>query len=442
MRDGIVYVFTRSADVWTEQTLLNPSNVSSQDFFGGSVAIEGDTLVVTASIGIYIYTRNAGIWTQQSLLDRSNIEEGSEFWPPISVDLDGDTLVAGARGTAYVFTRNAGVWRQQGNLKASNADYDDRFGCSVAISGNTVIVGAEEEDSNATTVNGDQSDNSASDAGAAYVFTRNAGIWSQQAYLKASNADGDRGLILDSGDLFGNSVAIAGNTVVVGTYSEDSDTRVVNGDQSNNSAFNAGAAYIFTRNAQTWIQQDYLKASNADIYDSFGSSVAISGATVVVGASIEDSKTKTINGDQSDNSANNAGAAYVFNLATPATAKCNLNMDGNASIDALTDGILLMRYLFGSRGGSLTMDAVATDCTRCSATELEPILEQYATASTSDIDGNGEVDALTDGLLMIRYLSGIRGDALIEGSVANNCTRCNAIEIETYIPGIIAITIK
>jgi hypothetical protein len=123
----------------------------------------------------------------------------------------------------------------------------------------------------------------------------------------------------------------------------------------------------------------------------------------------------------------------------PPSKNCSLDTDGNASIDALTDGMLFIRYLFGSRGDSLTVDAVATDCVQCSAAELEPILEQCATASTSDIDGNGELDALTDGLLIIRYLFGIRGDALIENSVADNCNRCTQLEIETYLQGLIPL---
>ena len=83
--------------------------------------------------------------------------------------------------------RSGTTWSQQAYLKASNTEVGDGFGFSVAISGDTVVVGAHEEDSNATGVNGDQADNSAADSGAAYVFTRSGATWSQQAYLKASN---------------------------------------------------------------------------------------------------------------------------------------------------------------------------------------------------------------------------------------------------------------
>ena len=126
-------------------------------------------------------------------------------------------------------------------LKASNTDADDWFGYSVAVSGDTVVVGAYLEASSATGVNGDGSDNSANNAGAAYIFGRSGGVWSQQAYLKASNTA--------AGDLFGVSVAISGDTVVVGASGEDSSATGVNGDGSDNSASYAGAAYVFESSA-------------------------------------------------------------------------------------------------------------------------------------------------------------------------------------------------
>ncbi|MBK8432933.1 MAG: FG-GAP repeat protein [Chloroflexi bacterium] len=103
-------------------------------------------------------------------------------------------------GAAYIFTRSGGVWSQQAYLKASNTEADDLFGSATAISGDTVIVGAYQEDSNSTGIDGDQEDNSANDSGSAYVFTRTGGVWPQQAYLKASNTGQQ--------DFFGWSVAV------------------------------------------------------------------------------------------------------------------------------------------------------------------------------------------------------------------------------------------
>jgi len=259
---GAAYVFTRSGTVWSQQAYLKASNSSGGDFFGASVAISGDTIVVGA---FYEDSNATGVNGDQS---------------------NNSVLEAGA---AYVFTRSGTTWSQQAYLKASNTDVNDHFGHSVAISGDTLVVGAFQERSNATGINGNQGDNSATDAGAAYVFTRNGTTWSQQAYLKASNTGG--------GDVFGNSVAISDDTIVVGALREGSV---------------AGAAYVYTRNGMTWSQQAYLKASNTDVNDHFGRSVAISGDTLVVGAFVENSSATGINGDQDDNSAFRAGAAYVF----------------------------------------------------------------------------------------------------------------------------------
>src|SRR5205823_4292782 len=153
-------------------------------------------------------------------------------------------------------------------LKPSNTGSGDSFGRSVALSGDTLVVGAHVESSNATGVNGDQSNNLALVSGAAYVFVRNGATWSQQAYLKASNTGTD--------DRFGISVAVSGDTVAVGAYKEDSNAIGINGDQSNNSATDSGAVYVFVRSGSTWSQQAYFKASNTDGNDFFGWSVALS----------------------------------------------------------------------------------------------------------------------------------------------------------------------
>src|SRR6185503_15279817 len=147
------------------------------------------------------------------------------------------TLLAG--GTYHSHAQDTTLIAQQAYLKASNTGANDLFGNSVAISGGTLVIGAGKESSNATGVNGNQSNNIASSSGAAYVFVRNGTNWSQQAFLKASNTGGN--------DYFGAYVAISGDTVVVGAWGEDSNAAGVNGNQSNNSVFNAGAAYVFVR---------------------------------------------------------------------------------------------------------------------------------------------------------------------------------------------------
>ena len=351
---GAVYVFVRNAaGTWSQQAYLKASNTGAGvygqgDRFGVSVAISGDTIVVGApseestAIGIggnqanngapqagaaYVFIRSGGTWSQQAYLKASNTDWSDAFG--YAVAISGDTVVVGAigeasgvvgnqannsapnAGAAYVFTRSGITWSQQAYLKASNTGAGDFFGGSIAISGDTVVVSASWEGSNATGVNatltgasGTQSDNSAPDAGAAYVFTRSGSAWSQQAYLKASNTD--------AGDHFGISLAISGETVVVGAYREDSSATGADGNQTHNSATDAGAAYVFTRSGSTWSQQTYLKASNTGAGDEFGVSVAISGNTLVVGAWGESSNAMGADGNQTDNSAPGAGAAYVF----------------------------------------------------------------------------------------------------------------------------------
>src|SRR5581483_1424621 len=169
-------------------------------------------------------------------------------------------------------------------LKAKNTDALDFFGSSVAMSGPFLAVGAPGEDSAGTGDTADRLDNSASGAGAAYVYLRAGSAWTTTAYVKPSNADPD--------DQFGAAVAISGVTLVVGAPGEDSDTTGVN-----HAAPRSGAAYVFTRVRPTWVEQARLKAFNAAAGDGFGTSVAISGSTVVVGAPQQ---------------GNGSGAAYVF----------------------------------------------------------------------------------------------------------------------------------
>jgi hypothetical protein len=256
---------------------------------------------------------------------------GAHYEDSNATGVNGDQNNNGAEnsGAAYVFVSvgNGTTWTQQPYLKASNTGAADYFGTSVSISGDTIVVGAYGEDSNATGVNGDQNNNDASLSGAAYVFVRDGNgyqsnndaldsgavyvlvrvgiVWTQQAYLKASNT------VFSSS--FGYSVSISEDTIVVGTYQEDSNATGVNGDQNNNDASSSGAAYVFVRDWSTWTQQAYLKASNTDAGDYFGYSVSISGDTIVVGAYQEDSNATGVNGDQdNNNNTSNSGAAYVF----------------------------------------------------------------------------------------------------------------------------------
>ena len=144
-------------------------------------------------------------------------------------------------GAAYVYICSGDAWAQQAYVKASNAEVGDRSGSVVALSGNglTLAVGASLEAGNATGIDGNQADNSASNAGATYVYARNGTVWSQRAYVKAVNTGAQ--------DQFGYAVALSGDgaSLVVGAWSEDSNAVGIHGNQHDNSAGNAGAVYVY-----------------------------------------------------------------------------------------------------------------------------------------------------------------------------------------------------
>lgn len=260
---GAVYVFTRSGTTWSQQAYIKSSNSQSGDQFGNSVSLSNDTLAVgavfedsaatgiggnqgdnsaSASGAVYIFTRSGTTWSQQAYVKASNAASGDNFGS--SVSLDGNILAVGSPNadTSYVFTRSAGVWTQEALLQGANTENGDNFGRSVALSGDTLVVGASGEDSAATSINGDGANNSATDSGALYVFTRSGTTWTQRDYVKASNADVGVGL---TGDSFGFAVAVNSGTIVSGAHLEDSNATGVGGNQTDNSADDSGAVYVF-----------------------------------------------------------------------------------------------------------------------------------------------------------------------------------------------------
>jgi len=287
---GSAYVFVRSGTTWTEQQRLTAADGAATDEFGYSVAIAGDTIIVGAHFddtgtntdqgSAYIFVRNGTTWTEQQKLTAADSAAGDEFgW---SVAVAGETVIVGAlldnsdtngdQGSAYVFVRSNGTtWTEQQKLTAADGAANDGFGWSVAIAGETIIVGAL-DDEIGTNI----------DQGSAYIFVRNGTTWTEQQKLTA--ADGA------AGDEFGWSVAIAGETAVVGALGDDTGTNV---DQ--------GAAYIFVRNGTSWTEQQKLTAADGAEGDVFGFSIAIAGDTAVVGATLDDIDTNT-----------DEGSAYVF----------------------------------------------------------------------------------------------------------------------------------
>jgi hypothetical protein len=351
---GAVYVFSRTGSTWAQEAYVKASNTRANAQFGKSVAVSSDgNLLAVGAIGetsaatgvdgsqangglagagaVYLFARTAGIWSQQHYIKASNTQAGQSFGWSIALSGDGKTLAAGSptessaatgiggnandtsalsAGSVHVFTFNGTAWSQQAYVKASNTRPNAFFGLSVSLSddGSTLAAGAYQEDSNATGINGNEADNSASFAGAAYVFSRTANTWSQQAYVKASNTSVNAE--------FGYSLALSGdgNTLAVGSNTEGSAGIGVDGAQSPFTAANSGAVYTYARAGSVWTQQRYVKATNADAGDQFGTSVALSGdgSALAVGAMWEASNAAGINGDQADNSGVAAGAVYGY----------------------------------------------------------------------------------------------------------------------------------
>jgi hypothetical protein len=367
---GAVYVFTRTGTTWTQQAYVKASNTGEPDegdTFGSSIALSGDgnTLAVgspsedsgiggidanqkdnssSGSGAVYVFTRANATWSQQvyvkSPRPRSGGAAGDLFGYSVALSHDGDTLGVGVydesgisnvingeldfrgngTGAVYVYRRVGGKWMREAYLKARQQDRNDSMGNSIALSadGNTLAAAAADEDSMTTGVNAvlagqsgitDAPDDNSS--GAVYVFVRDGATWTQQASFKASNTG--------KNDWFGYHLALSGdgNTLAVAAPNEDGSATNING-KDDDAADGAGAVYVFTRDGVTWTHRAYVKASNTEAFDDFGSAVALNrdGTTLAVGAQFEDGGPKH---DPADNSVMDAGAVYVL-VAGQATA--------------------------------------------------------------------------------------------------------------------------
>jgi hypothetical protein len=267
-------------------TKLVADDGDTNQFFGFSVAIAGDIAVVGAqgddengdeSGAAYVFTRSDAGWSQEAKLTANDAEAGDQFGG--SIALFGETILVGARrdddngdesGAAYLFTRYGSDWIQQAKLTAADGEAGAEFGRSVALSDDTAIIGAARDDEKGE------------DSGSVYVFTRSGTNWSQLAKLTA--ADGAKG------DVFGISVALDGDTALIGADLDD--------DKGEDS----GSVYVYTRSKGTWSQQAKLTAADAGNVDIFGVRVAISGDTALIAARRDDDD---VNGVDS-------GSAYVF----------------------------------------------------------------------------------------------------------------------------------
>lgn len=319
-RTGSVYVFTFDGTNWSEQAKLTASDGAAFDLFGNSVALDGNTALIGAredsdivfnSGSAYVFTFDGTSWNQQAKLTARDGALGDSFG--ISVALDGTTAIIGAyldddnggsSGSAYVFSFDGTNWNEQAKLTASDGAVSHLFGGSVDLIGNTALIGAI----------GDADNGSSS--GSAYVFTFDGTNWIEQ---KLTASDGA------SGDEFGFSVALDGNTALIGAW----------GDDDKGSA--SGSAYLFTFDGSNWAEQAKLTASDGiagDLFSRYTRGVALSQNNALIGAA-----THTHIGGPS-----RAGAAYVFSLGIGPEADAGpdqtedegllVTLDGSASTNA------------------------------------------------------------------------------------------------------------
>jgi hypothetical protein len=332
---GLAYAFRRDGTGWVEEAQLAASDGTASDRFGNSVALDGSTALVGAALdddvgSTHVFERDEVGWIEKARLVASDGAPGDGFGA--SAAMDGDTAVVGAplddgRGSAYVFRDGGGGWIEEARLVASDRAPGDRFGDSVAVSGDAVVVGAWS----------DRPRDSRFFTGSAYVFRYEGGGWVEDAKLTASDGSG--------GDAFGRSVALAGDIVVVGTPKGEDEGGV-----------ETGSVYVFRHDGRSWVEDAKLTASDRVMGGFFGISVAIDGDTIIVGADAAATGGKPPQSDR-------PGSAYVFGY------------DGGAWVETLK--LTAFDSAVGNRFGSAV--AIAADAAVIGA----PLDDSYASNAGS-----------------------------------------------------------
>jgi hypothetical protein len=263
---GAAYVFVRSGGVWTEQQKLVAPDAAAGDYFGAAVALQGDTAVVgafyqdeggTNAGAAYVFVRSGTIWSFQQKLVSSDLATGHRFGT--SVALSGETALVGAPGgdAAYAFVRSGTTWAEQQKLVPADGGTEDYFGEVAALSGDTAVLGSPYDNDPGGTYQG-----------SAYVFVRAGTAWGQQQKLVASD-----GAAFDN---FGHSVSVSGDTALVGKVGFPGPPPI------------AGSVYAFVRSGSTWTEQQKLGASDATAGDRFGAAAAVAGDMALAGAPSDD----------------------------------------------------------------------------------------------------------------------------------------------------------
>lgn len=302
---GAVHVFRLRDGVWQREAYIKAGKVEKGALFGYSLALQGDTLAVGAYLedssselpdtgAVHMFKRKPdGSWIPSGRLVASTPQQAAGFG--YSIGISGATLAVGAHleagsGAVHLFSREGEQWMPQTVLRPVRPGSNDLFGSSLAFDGETLAVGAHLEDG------------AFENSGAVYVYRRQRSGWSDPLRLEPEGGAEHR---------FGRSLALAGDTLVVGAYLEDSGEPGIHVGavpRGTGRAPESGAVYVYTREGGQWRQQAHIKAGNAGTGDMFGYAVTLAGGSLAAGAPAE----AAAGTDPSDDSAVGAGAVYVF----------------------------------------------------------------------------------------------------------------------------------
>jgi FG-GAP repeat len=431
---------------WVESDKLLPSGGTAGDLFGWSADLEGDRAVVgnvryylpPAAIGAaWTFVHSNGEWQEEAKLESWGDPVNDNFgW---AVGLSGDTIAVGApsangaassSGAVYVYLWEAGAWTAQAKLFAADGTSVNTFGFDVALEGDTLVAGAP------------HSWDGGVQTGAAHVFVREAGVWTEQAKLLATGGGED--------DRFGYAVALSGDTALVGATLEDDGLT------------DAGAAYVFERQDATWTQTARLVPSDPAASQGFGNDVRLVGDVALIGAARDSTlgensgamyvfrrtggawtqEAKLLAGDgeagdrfgasvelspdrafatapQDDDQGENAGAAYVFEFNGTSwlqieklTASDGAAADGLGKSIAVSDGRLLIGAMNDSDQGQSSGSSYLFEQTcpgdlngdgQRDQADLGILLASYEVDAGGDIDGDGDTDQADLGTLLASY---------------------------------------
>jgi hypothetical protein len=394
---GSAYVFRFDGTDWVEEQKLVASDGATFDYFGRSVAVSGDVVVIGAegtddrTGSAYVYRFDGAGWVEEQKLRASDGAADDNFGSSAAVL--GDVAIIGARydndsgnnsGSAYVFRFDGTDWVEEQKLVASDGAADDAFGRSVAVSGDVVVIGSP------------RAEGTDDRTGSAYVYRFDGADWIEEQKLVASDGAAD--------DNFGYSAAVLGDLAVIGAERDDDN------------GYESGSAYVYRFDGTDWVEEQKLLASDGERNDRFGSSVTVSGGVAVIGVPAH------------DDNGRDSGSAYVYDLATTMSVNIDIKPDGdpntiNPSDEGVTPVAILGSDAFDVAGVDATTLAFGPDGAAPAHDLSDPV--EFAD-HLEDVDGDGFTDLMAhfrtgeSGIVFGTLVACVEGAAL-DGTPFNGC---------------------